>query len=127
MKPKFGIIGCGNISPFHFNGLEKVDADVVHIVDINEEAAKPYVNAFGTRFSRDYKELIADADVTVVSVLTSGKCHKEICLAALEEGKDVICEKTMAYNASEAERMVQATKASGRLFFVSYMKRFFRQ
>jgi len=125
MKPKFGIIGCGNISRFHFNGLEKVDADVVHIVDINEEAAKPYVDAFGTRFSRDYKELIADADVTVVSVLTSGKYHKEICLAALEEGKDVICEKTMADNASGAERMVQAAKASGRLFFVSYMKRFF--
>lgn len=125
MKPKFGIIGCGNISRFHFNGLEKVDADVVHIVDINEEAAKPYVDAFGTRFSRDYKELIADADVTVVSVLTSGKYHEEICLAALEEGKDVICEKTMADNASGAERMVQAAKASGRLFFVSYMKRFF--
>lgn len=47
MKPKFGIIGCGNISRFHFNGLKKVGADVVHIVDINEEAAKPYVDAFG--------------------------------------------------------------------------------
>jgi len=125
MKPKFGIIGCGNISRFHFNGLKKVGADVVHIVDINEEAAKPYVDAFGARFSRNYKELIADANVTVVSVLTSGKYHKEICLAALEEGKDVICEKTMTDNASEAEKVVQAAKACGRLFFVSYMKRFF--
>lgn len=125
MKPKFGIIGCGSISRFHFSGLEKTGVEIVHISDINEQAAKPYVDRFGTRFSKNYLDVINDPEVTVVSVLTSSKYHKEICLAALKAGKDVICEKTMMDNADEAEEVAKAVLASGRLFFTAFMKRFF--
>lgn len=125
MTVKFGIIGCGSISRFHFKGLKKANASIVHIADVNEEAAKPYVEQFGARFSTNYREVIENPEVTVVSVLTSAKFHKEICLAALAAGKDVICEKTMSNNAEEAEEIARAAKASGQLFFTSYMKRFF--
>lgn len=125
MKPKFGIIGCGSISRFHFNGLQKAGAEIVHIADINEKAAKPYAEKFGTRFSTDYNAVINDPEVTVVSVLTSSKFHKEICLAALKAGKDIICEKTMMNDADEAEVVVKAALASGKLFFTAFMKRFF--
>ncbi|MCD9024870.1 Gfo/Idh/MocA family protein [Cohnella silvisoli] len=125
MRPKFGIIGCGNISRFHFNGLEKAGADIVYISDIHEPAAKPYVDKYKAKYSPDYKDVIADPEVTVVSVLTSAKYHKEICLAALRAGKDVICEKTMANDGAESIEIAQAAKTSGRLFYTSYMKRFF--
>lgn len=125
LEPKFGIIGCGNISRFHFRGLKKAGAAIIHISDLNENAAKPYVEQFGAKFSTDYRAVIDDPDVTVVSVLTSAKFHKEICVAALKAGKDVICEKTMSNNAEEAYEIAQAANASGRLFFMSYMKRFF--
>jgi predicted dehydrogenase len=125
MKPKWGIVGCGGISRFHFGGLEKIGADVVHIADLNPDAAAPYVERFGARFSTDYRELVADPGVTVVSVLTTGKYHRDICLAALEAGKDVVVEKTMADNVTEAREVVEAVQASDQLFFTAYMKRFF--
>jgi len=125
MKPKWGIIGCGNISRFHFGGLAKAGADIVHIADVQPEAAAPYAAQFGARFSTDYHAMLADPEVTVVSVLTTGKFHREICLAALAAGKDVVCEKTLADNAGEAAEIVEATRKSGRLFFTAYMKRFF--
>ncbi|MGC9349203.1 MAG: Gfo/Idh/MocA family protein [Anaerolineae bacterium] len=125
MRPKWGIIGCGNISRFHFGGLEKIGADIVHIADLNPAAAAPYVERFGARFSTDYQDLIADSEVTVVSVLTTGKHHHDICLAALEAGKDVVVEKTMTDNAEEAREVVEAAQGSGQLFFTAYMKRFF--
>lgn len=125
MEPKYGIIGCGGISKYHFNALEKLGAQIVHVADINEAAAKSYAERFEARYSTDYREVIADPEVTVVSVLTSAKFHYEICIAALEAGKDVICEKTMANNADEAERIVRAAQASGRLFFSAYMKRYY--
>lgn len=125
MKPKFGIIGCGNISRFHFKGLEKIGADIVHIADINEAAARPYAAKFNAQYTADYRDVVANPEVTVVSVLTSAKYHKEICLSALRAGKDVICEKTMANDAEEAIMIARAARASGRLFFTSYMKRFF--
>ncbi len=125
MKPKFGIIGCGGIARFHFEALKKSGAEVVHIADINEETAKPYAEQFGAKYSKNYLDLIADPSVTVVSVLASGKFHFEMCKAALEAGKDVICEKTMMDNADEAEEIVKIAKRSGRIFFTAYMKGFF--
>ena len=125
MKPRFGIVGCGGISRFHFGGLAKVGAEVVHIADIRPEAAEPYIKAFGARFSTDHRQVIEDPEVSVVSVLTSGKYHREICLAALAAGKDVICEKTMTDSADEAEQVARAALGSGKLFFAAYMKRFF--
>jgi predicted dehydrogenase len=119
------VIGCGNISRFHFAGLKKAGAEVVHIADLRPEAARPHVDAFGARFSTDYADLIADPQVTVVSVLTDSGFHHAMCLAALQAGKDVVCEKTMADNADQAADLVRAVRQSGRLFFTAYMKRFF--
>lgn len=125
MEPKFGIIGCGNISRFHFGGLEKAGASIVHVADINEAAAAPYVKKYNVRYSKDYAELLADPEVTAVNVLTSSKTHKEICLAALRAGKDVVCEKTLTENAADSEELAKAARASGRLFYTAFMKRFF--
>lgn len=125
MKTKFGIVGCGNISRFHFNGLEKAGAEIVHIADINEAAAKPWVDKFGAKFSTNYDDLINDPEVTVVSILTGSKFHKDIALKAITAGKDVICEKTMMDNALEAAEVAKAAADSGVLFFSAFMKRFF--
>lgn len=125
MKPGYGIIGCGNISRFHFGGLKKIHADIVYIADINEKAAAPYVREFGAKFTRDYNELIGDPGVSVVSVLTGSKLHKDICLKALAAGKHIICEKTMMENAGDAQEVAELAKSSGSLFFTAFMKRFF--
>lgn len=124
MKPKFGIIGCGNISKFHFDGLEKAGADIVHIADINEAAARPWVDKFGAKFSTDYNDLINDPEVTVVSILTGSKFHKDIAMKAIKAGKDIICEKTMMNNAEDAEEVARAVAEYGTLFFSAFMKRF---
>jgi predicted dehydrogenase len=125
MEPRYGIIGCGNISRFHFAGLAKIGARVVHISDINPERAKPYVDQFGARYSADYRNLISDPEVTVVSILGPGRFHRQMCLEAIAAGKDIICEKTLANNPQEALEIVQAVREKKGLFFTAYMKRFF--
>ncbi|MDF1515841.1 MAG: Gfo/Idh/MocA family oxidoreductase [Anaerolineae bacterium] len=125
MKPKWGIIGCGGISRFHFAGLAKAGADIAYIADLDKAAAEPYLQQFGARFTTDYRELVADPEVTVVSVLTNSRFHREMCLAALAAGKDVVCEKTMTENAAEAAEIVRAVQSGDALFFTAFMKRFF--
>jgi predicted dehydrogenase len=134
-EPVYAIIGCGNISRFHFEGLLAAGARIARIVDVNEKAAAPWAARTGAAFSADYREAIADPAVTVVSVLTSARFHREICLAALAAGKDVICEKTMANDAAEALEIRAAARAAaasaaaggapGPIFFTAFMKRFF--
>jgi predicted dehydrogenase len=124
-EPVFGVVGCGNISRFHFRGIGLAGARVAHVADLNPKAAEPWIASTGARFSTDYRDLIADPEVSVVSVLTSAKYHRDICLAALAAGKDVVCEKTMAAKASESAEIRDAAAASGRLFFTAFMKRYF--
>ncbi len=122
---RFGLIGCGNISRFHFSGIEKAGAKVTYIVDINEENAKPWCEKTGAKFSKDYMDLINSPDVDVVSILASARFHKEMCIAALDAGKHVVCEKTMANNPDEAEEIARHVQKTGQLFYTTYMKRFF--
>ncbi|MHC4873883.1 MAG: Gfo/Idh/MocA family protein, partial [Planctomycetota bacterium] len=124
MSIKAAVIGCGNISQFHFSGLAKYGAEVKWVCDLNEDAAKPYQDQFGASFTKDYKEIIADSEVDVVFVILVSRLHKEICLAAIEAGKAVVCEKTLAENAEDAWEIVDAAEKKGTIFYTSYMKRF---
>jgi len=62
--------------------------------------------------------------VQAVWVLTISSTHKEICLAAIDAGKAVICEKTLAENADDALQIVRQAERKGTIFYTSYMKRF---
>jgi predicted dehydrogenase len=125
MKPRYGIIGCGGIAKFHLDGLEKIGADIVVVSDIDREKAETVARRFNARATADYRDLLSDPAVSVVSVLTPTRLHREICLAAILAGKDVICEKTLANNSLEAHEIADAVKRKGVLFFTAYMKRFF--
>ncbi len=124
-SPKFGIIGCGNIARFHFEGLRKAGAEVVHVVDRREDVADRYVKEFGAKFSTDYRALLRNPEVSVVTILTSSQYHYPMAMEALAAGKDVVCEKTMMDCADEAEAVAKRAAETGQLFFTAYMKRFF--
>lgn len=118
------VIGCGNISKFHFSGLEKAGAKVAWVCDLNEAAAMPWTAKFGARYTADYRQILADPAVQLVTVTPISSLHKPICLAAIAAGKAVVCEKTLAENADDALAIVQAAEARGSIFYTSYMKRF---
>ena len=123
-KQVAGIIGCGYISQFHFSGFEKADVKVAWACDLNEALGKQWAAKSGARYTADYKEIIADPEVTIVDVCVSSPVHKEICLAAIAAGKAVICEKTLATNPDDALDIVTAAEKAGVVFYTSYMKRF---
>jgi len=118
------VIGCGNISTFHFSGLEKAGVSIRWVCDLNEASARPWAAKYGARFTTDYREVLADPEVNLVNVTTISSTHKSICLDAINAGKSVICEKTLAGNADDAFEIVQHAVDQGTLFYTSYMKRF---
>jgi len=62
---------------------------------------------------RDYRALVRDPNVAVVDICTPNYLHAEIALAAFAEGKDVICIKPLATNASDAYKMVNEAEKRG--------------
>ncbi len=119
-----GVIGCGMIARFHFEGLAAAGARVKWICDLNEAAAAPHVARFGAAYTADYRRILDDPEVQAVFILTFSPSHKELCLAAIAAGKAVVCEKTLATNADDALAIVRAAEAKPTIFYTAYMKRF---
>jgi len=84
--------------------------------------AKPYA---ATRTWPTIEEAVADPAVDAVYIALPVAMHAHTAIAALRAGKHVLCEKPMALNYAEADRMVAEGRASGRLLGVSYYRRLY--
>ncbi|BBJ27195.1 Gfo/Idh/MocA family protein [Athalassotoga saccharophila] len=128
-KVRVGIIGCGGIANGkHLPALSKIkEVEIVGFCDIIEERAAKAAKEYGSKNAKvykDYKDLLKDKSIDVVHVCTPNKSHSEISIAAMEAGKHVMCEKPMAKNAIDAEKMVEAAKRTGMKLTIGYQNRF---
>src|SRR6185369_5651028 len=73
----------------------------------------------------DWHDLIVDPDVHAVYVATPVHLHAEQTVAAAEAGKHVLCEKPMAMDTAECDRMIAACRASGVTLGIAYYRRFY--
>lgn len=125
-KIKVGIIGVGNIAESHINGyLQNPDVELYAFCDINEERLKQKGEKFGvTRLFTDKNEMLKLEEIDAVSVCTWNAAHAECTIAALNAGKNVLCEKPMAMNSEEALAMQAAAEKSGKLLMIGFVRRY---
>lgn len=71
------------------------------------------------------EELIADPNVELVDITLPPALHAETAQAALTAGKDVLCEKPMAMNLADCDRMLAAAEAAGRRLLIGHVLPFF--
>lgn len=127
-KIRAGIVGCGGIATRkHLPAVQKLgEVDLVAFCDILVERAQQAQTDFGTPDAlvcTDYRDLL-QAELDVVYVCTPNRSHAEISIAALQSGRHVLCEKPMAMNFAEAQAMIAARNASGKLLTIGYQNRF---
>ena len=127
-KLKAGIVGCGGIANGkHLPAMKKSGLyEIVAFCDIIRERAEKAKKEYGTEDAKvfeDYQELIKE-DLDVVYVTTPNRSHAEISIAAMEAGKDVMCEKPMAKNYAEAQKMVETAEKTGRVLNIGYQNRY---
>ena len=91
------------------------DDTLVTIVGNDEQSRTALASQFGCESGADWQSVIARDDIDAVIVTTPPYVHAEISIAALESGKHVLCEKPLSKTLDEAEGMVGAAKASGRV------------
>jgi predicted dehydrogenase len=68
---------------------------------------------------------VTDPDVQAVYVATPVRLHADQTIAAAEAGKHVLCEKPMAMDLAECDRMISACRASGVTLGIAYYRRFY--
>jgi UDP-N-acetylglucosamine 3-dehydrogenase len=72
----------------------------------------------------DYRELLANPSIDAISLTTNIDEHRDIAIEALRSGKHVLVEKPMAPTVADCDRMIDASKQSGRLLMVGHICRF---
>jgi predicted dehydrogenase len=104
------------------------EATIVAIASRDAVKAKAAAARFGIgRSYGSYAELIADPEVEAIYMPLPNSLHAEWAIAALEAGKHVLCEKPIALDKVQAERMAAKAKARGLLLMEAFMYRFHPQ
>ncbi|KAB7672117.1 Gfo/Idh/MocA family protein [Bacillus sp. B1-b2] len=126
-KLRYGLIGAGNnaVKKHLSNYAQLSNVDLVAISDINIEQAEKVAEKFNIgKVYKNYQDMINEERLDIVSVTTPNSLHAEITIYALRHGVNVHCEKPLAINSLEAQRIVDAKNASGKLVMVGLNNRF---
>ncbi|MDX6559583.1 MAG: hypothetical protein QOF72_2632, partial [Blastocatellia bacterium] len=123
---RIGIIGAGFARSTQIPGFKAcAGARIVAIASARREHAAEVAREFGIEHvADDWRALIARDDIDLVSIVTPVATHCEMTLAALDQGKAVLCEKPMAMNADEARRMTERAREAGVLALIDHELRF---
>lgn len=119
-KVKIGIVGAKFAAELHATAYGRcADAEIVAVCDLDEARVNAFADRFGIpRRYTDYRQLLSDPEVRLVSICVPNFLHHEVALAAAAAGKDAVSEKPLATTIEQAKEMVQAFKARGlRLFY----------
>lgn len=124
-----GLIGTGYMGKCHALAWTSVRAvfgtgpkvRLAHLVEVDRDLAARRGQELGfDRAGSDWRALMQDPEVDVVSITTPNHLHADMAVAALEAGKHVWCEKPMATTLEDARRMLAAAKASGKVAALGY-------
>ncbi|KQP95951.1 MULTISPECIES: Gfo/Idh/MocA family protein [unclassified Rathayibacter] len=99
--------------PEHYPDLG-VAVDLVSAADTDPATRTSAEEVLGyRRTTADYREVLADPDVDVVSICAPNFLHREVALAAAEAGKPFWIEKPMGRSAAESSDIARAAEAAG--------------
>jgi predicted dehydrogenase len=125
---RWGLIGCGDIARKRVAPALR-DGEGGRLVSVSRaraELAEEFAKAFGVdRWYADWREQVRDPGIDAVYVATPVDQHAGQTIAAAEAGKHVLCEKPMALQAADCDRMIAACKANNVRLGVAYYRRFY--
>ncbi len=127
-KLRWGLIGCGDISRKRVAPAlrDLPTCEFVAVSRARAELAREFAQEFGARkWHPRWEDLIADPEIDSVYVATPVYLHAEQTIAAAEAGKHVLCEKPMAMDVEQCDRMIDACRSNGVKLGVAYYRRFY--
>lgn len=99
--------------------------DIVAVCDVDKNVRDPVKAAFGStpRDYEDYRELLADKNVDVVTIGAPDHWHTKMVIDACRAGKDVYCEKPLTLTIDEGRILRDVVRETGRVVQVGSWQR----
>jgi inositol 2-dehydrogenase len=128
-KLNVGLIGLGRLGRVYARDLAtRIPCTrLVAVADVDQAAVDKVTQEFDVaRGSTDPGDVIGDASVDAVVIVTPTSTHRQVTEAALAAGKAVFCEKPLSISLDEAAAIRSAVERSGVFFQMGFMRRFDR-
>lgn len=120
-KLKVGIVGLSRGKGFVNVFSAHPEVEVTALCDINEKPLAALGKAFSLPDSRLYTDfdLFLGAPLDAVMIATPIPCHTEQTVKALESGKHVLCEQTVAYTVEDCMKVLETVRKTGRKYMMA--------
>ncbi|HEY6804254.1 MAG TPA: Gfo/Idh/MocA family oxidoreductase [Pyrinomonadaceae bacterium] len=127
-KISFGLIGCGDIARKRVAPAlrDLPNCELLAVNRAQAELVDSFAKEFGAkRWYTDWRELLQDKEIDAVYIATPVYLHAEQTIAAAEAGKHVLCEKPMALDVAECDRMIDACRTNNVKLGIAYYRHFY--
>src|SRR5579872_2695499 len=119
-----GVIGVGGRGDYVSKAFQRYgdahdkSCQIVAVCDVYEKRKRLAAEHFKVKGYLDYRELLKQPDLDAVIVATPDHWHAKIAIDAMDQGKDVYCEKPMCHTNEEMKQLVDTVKETKRVFQV---------
>jgi predicted dehydrogenase len=123
---KFGLVGAGCIGQLRAKALEGVPGcELSGVADADQGVARELASSHKAEVFGNFQDLFAKNDADAVIIATPPQFHEEMVIAALEQGKHVLCEKPLANTLSACRKMVEVSRTTGKVLTTGFNHRYF--
>jgi predicted dehydrogenase len=119
---KIALVGCGQIADAHLQEIRKIaGAKTVAVCDRHHDLARQAAARYGVAgVFDDLGRMLDEARPDVLHITTPPHTHREVALQALAAGVHLYIEKPFSVNGAEADVILDAARAAGRLVCVGH-------
>jgi len=112
---KYALIGCGRIAINHLQAALNNNLEIVAICDVIPKKMNTILEKYNLQNSNikkytDYKKLIEENSIDLVSIATESGKHAAIALDCLNNSINLIIEKPMAMNLQDADKIIKVSE-----------------
>ena len=117
---KIGLIGGGHWGKNYVRTIEKIKGLELGWI-YNKHNEPGYAIPKGSKFTKNYRDILEDNETRAVVISTPEKTHYQIAKEALEAGKDVLVEKSMTCSSKDALELIEIAKKNSRILMVGHI------
>ena len=122
---RYALIGCAaGIASTHLNALQQIPARIVGMADVAAERGAAQAASVGCPFFTDHRMMLRETKPDIAIITTPHPFHAPIALDCFAAGAHVLVEKPIAVEVAEADQMIAAADAAGRILAVNFQQRF---
>lgn len=120
---RIAVLGAGDMGVTHAAAYKEIGVEVAAVIGKSKDRAKQLGERLGVPWSTKTKKVLGDPTIDAVDVVLPTALHRKFVIKALEQGKHVLCETPIALRVKDADAMIAAAQAHGRILMVALTMR----